>query len=270
MQPILIPLTAQAPLPREQSVQCHPPPRVTHTVARRRVARAYLAHGTRQDVLGAIDQRDVVAQLLHRVHVVRREEDGSPLTSQLKDLPLQQIGIDGVEPAERLIEYQQRRPMQHRHDELHLLRHPLTELLHALTPPGLDVELLKPAFQLSRRLAAAHPLEAGQKNGLIAHPHLLVEAALLWEVANAAHIGSLQRTPTQQDAPRIGLKDLINQANQRGLTSPIRAKQTIDATLRHRQAHIVQCPMHPVAFGDTLHLQQIRHHSSEKFTAPVA
>ena len=61
------------------------------------VAAADFVDLAREDVARFVDQRDVVADLLHRRHVVRREDDRRALVAQRQDFVFQQIGVDRVE-----------------------------------------------------------------------------------------------------------------------------------------------------------------------------
>ena len=83
----------------------------------------------------AVDQRNLVAYLFDRRHVMRRENQRPPLLFQLQHLLLQPFGIDGVKTAERLVEDQQGRFVHDRDDKLHLLLHPFRELFEFTVPP---------------------------------------------------------------------------------------------------------------------------------------
>ena len=73
-----------------------------------------LSHGladfvdvARKDVMGAVDEGDVVAKSLHALHVVGGEYDGgAEFFVQPQYLFSQEVGVYGVEAGERLIENQ--------------------------------------------------------------------------------------------------------------------------------------------------------------------
>lgn len=106
-----------------------------------------------------------------------------------QDLLPHQFGVDRVEAAERFIEDEQARTMQHRGDELHLLRHAFAQFLHLLVPPGHHLPALEPFLELLDGVALAHAFQPGEVNRLLAHLHLLVQATLFGQVAQLRHVG---------------------------------------------------------------------------------
>ncbi len=99
-----------------------------------------------QYLAALVHHDDVRADLLGLRHHVRREQDGRAPGMLLEDEVAQHARADGVEAAERLVEYQQVGPVDRRRDELDLLRHALRQLVAAL---GLDAR-------------QAHALERGR------------------------------------------------------------------------------------------------------------
>ena len=89
-----------------------------------------------EDLAAPEDHEDPVAQPLGDRHVVRREDDGRPGLPQVEHRVLEDLGIDRVEPGERLVEDQELGAVEHRRDELDLLGHPLGEGLDLLVDPG--------------------------------------------------------------------------------------------------------------------------------------
>lgn len=71
-------------------------------------------------------------------------------------------------------------PVEHRDDELHPC-HALRELLDLLVPPVLNAEMMNHTFSRTIMfLRREKSLEAGgEEDGLLAHLHLFIEAALL-------------------------------------------------------------------------------------------
>ena len=86
------------------------------------VPAANFADSAAQDVARTVYQRDMVADLFDRRHVVRRKNHRRPAVAQREDFVFQQVGVDRVEAAERFVENQQGRSVQYRDDELDLLR----------------------------------------------------------------------------------------------------------------------------------------------------
>ena len=60
------------------------------------------------------DHEDPVAEPLGDRHVVRGEDHGRPGLPQVEHRVLEDLGVDRVEPAERLVEDQQLGPVEHR------------------------------------------------------------------------------------------------------------------------------------------------------------
>ena len=91
------------------------------------------------------------------------------------------LGVDRIESAERLVENHQRRLGDDGGDELHLLRHALGKRLHLFVAPRRQVEPLKPG--VDRRPGSAHAFQLGVEAQQLADLHLLVQAALLGQIA---------------------------------------------------------------------------------------
>ena len=70
-----------------------------------------------------VDEGDAVAQFLDRSHVMGREQDGGTLVAQFEYRLFQEVGVDGVETAERLIEDEDFRLVDDGGDELDFLLH---------------------------------------------------------------------------------------------------------------------------------------------------
>ena len=123
---------------------------------------------------------------------MRREDDGLALSLEAEELLLEELGVDGVESAEGLVHDEELGVVEQCADDLHLLLHPLGELIDALVPP---VGPLEPSEELagsSLGLATTHPLESSQVDDLLPDLHLGVEPTLLGEVADTAEILLLQ------------------------------------------------------------------------------
>ncbi len=121
-----------------------------------------------------MDEGDVIAECFHRLHVVGGEDDGLALLLQAEHFVLHDAGIHRVETAEGLVEDQQVRVVDHGRDELHLLLHPLGELLHLAVVPAHDVEPLEPDHQLPMCILLRQTPQLRQIHRLLTHLHLLV------------------------------------------------------------------------------------------------
>ena len=109
--------------------------------AQRNVPRAMLRlHGRDRAVehrLAAGDDAHRVAEALGVVHEVRREDHRLPAAAQLDDGVLERLGVDRVEPAERLVENDDIGVVEQSADELHLLLHAARKLVYFRIAPVL-------------------------------------------------------------------------------------------------------------------------------------
>ena len=180
-----------------------------------------------------------------------REDDGCALVTKTQYLPAHQLCIDGIEAGERLIENHKRRLVDYGSDELELLRHTLREFLHLFVPPVLDAETLEPVFKLDAGLGRAHALQARKIYGLLPYLHLAVQASFFRHIADHSHILAGNRTSFEQYLSGIGNKDLVDNADKGGLSGSVGAEQTEDATLRNREADIIERHLGTEGFAHT-------------------
>nr|DAO23843.1 MAG TPA: hypothetical protein [Caudoviricetes sp.] len=192
------------------------------------VAVANLLHVAREDVVRLVNQGDVVADLLDRRHVVRREDHRRPLIPERENLLLEQVGVDRVETRKGLVEDEQFGLVENRHDELHLLGHALGELLDLLVPPVLDAEFHEPLLQPHDGLVARQPFQAGEEDGLLADLHLFVKPPLFGQVPDTVNIFGLNLPIAEQNAPRVGSRDAVDDADQGRLARTVGAQQAVN------------------------------------------
>ena len=76
-----------------------------------------------------------------------------------------------------------------------------------------------------------------------------------------ADIFGLQFSLAKQDAPLVGSRDAVDDANQGGLAGTIRPQQAIDRTTRNRQRHIVESRVCGIVFRDVFNGKQIHNFS---------
>ena len=125
------------------------------------------------DQMGFVDQGDIVAEFLDRLHVVGGQDDGRAFVTEPQYLVPYHLGVDGVESGEGFVENQQLRFVKYGGDELDLLGHALGKFLDFLVPPALDPETDEPFLEFRRGGGTAHAFEAGQIDGLLPHFHFL-------------------------------------------------------------------------------------------------
>ena len=201
---------------------------------------AHVAHGTRQDVARAVYERDVVAQFLHATHVVGREDDGGAFVAQFQNLALEDSGVDGVETGERLVEDEQFRTVKHRDDKLDLLGHTFRQFLDLLVPPVGDLKTVEPFAQARGCLGLGETFQAGEEECLLADFHLLVETALLGELADVGHVVGGEWVAVEGDETRVGGGDVVDDADKGGLARAVGAEQSVDLSAWHAYRHIVE------------------------------
>src|SRR5438874_1867209 len=138
----------------------------------------------------ARDDAQLLAQLLGLLHDVGREQDRLPATAQVEHRVLHHLSIDGIEPREGLVENQEIRVVEHGRNELHLLLHPLGQLVDPSQSPIGEAESREPFLSPLTRPPSIGAFHLAEKDENVEHPHLAVQAALLGEVADPLRVGS--------------------------------------------------------------------------------
>ena len=149
--------------------------------------------------------------------------------------------------------------VEHSDDKLHLLGHTFRELLDLLAPPVGDSELVEPGAELLLGLAAREPLQTGEKHRLLADFHLLVEAAFLGEIPYIRHVGLSELTPAEEHAPRIGSRDMVDDADKRRLARAVGAEKSVDLPFGHVDRHAVEGQMGGIRLAYVFYLQYVVH-----------
>ena len=194
---------------------------------------ANLVDGTRKDVARTVNERDMVAYLLDRRHVVGREDDRRPAVAQPQNFLFEQIGVDRVEARKGFVEDQQ---------------FGFVQLLDATVPPRRDVEPVEPHPQAAHGLGTRQPFEPCEKERLLAHLHLLVEAALLGQVTDALHVGGRERPSVEEHPSFVGRRNAVDDADERRLSRAVGPQQSVDRTARDVKRHVVERRMAGVVF----------------------
>src|ERR1041384_1323189 len=209
------------------------------------------------------DDHDVIAHPLGLLHDVGREEHRLPAPCQLDDHVLHHLAVHRVEPAEGLVQQDQVGIVQQRADELDLLLHPLGEILHPLHGPVGDAEALQPLPGLLPRRAPRDALRFSEEGEMIAHPHLLVEAALLGEVADARREVAARRLAAEERDPAlVGRQNVEHHPDGGALAGAVGSEQAEDAACRHFHGEIVDRGVTGEALGDALHPDDAAAHAN--------
>ena len=206
-----------------------------------------------------MDECDVVANFFDTCHVVRGKNDGGSAIAQLQHFVFQQLCIEGIEARKGFVEDQQLRFVQDSDDKLYLLLHTLGEFFELLVPPRHDLEFLKPHFQPLFGFGVRKSLELCKIQGLFAHFHLTIKAALFGKITNISHIFLGEWLSVEQHLARVGESDVIDDANEGGFACPIGTKQTKDATAWHFDADIVQRGVRCKSLRNPTNREEIRH-----------
>ncbi len=190
-----------------------------------RITRLDLAHAAFEHQLSLVNQRDGVAELLHLVHAVGAEQDRPALFAQVDQRIHQQRRVDRVESAEWLVHDDQFGLMQQRGDELDLLLHSLRELFGLLVDRIENLHALAPDMRALGRGDGVKPVQLPQKDELVKHLHLLVEAALFRQITDPVQGIARKRLAEELHGAGVGLGDADHHADGRGLTRAVGPKQ---------------------------------------------
>ena len=122
--------------------------------------------------------------------------------------------------------------MDHRPGELHLLLHPLRQLLDPGVRLAAEAELVEPRGRPAPRFRprqAAHLPEVGE---LVEHLHPAVEAALLGEVADRLAQVVVDDPAAEADLAAVGERDAHDHPDRRRLPRAVGAEQAVDRPAR--------------------------------------
>ena len=105
--------------------------------------------------LAVIHDRDAIAELLRLLHVVRGEQDRLAVAVELAEYVPQREAALRIEPRRRLVEEQNRRPVEDRARDHQPLRHPAGERVHRHLAPISQLELVKQLVRATDATSAA-------------------------------------------------------------------------------------------------------------------
>jgi hypothetical protein len=140
--------------------------------------------------------------------------------------------------------------MQHRGNELHLLRHTLGEVFHFLVPPAANFESFEPSLEAGVCLARGESFELRQVHTLFADFHFLVEAAFFGQVANMLYIARLEGLSAEEHLALIGPGDLVDDADEGCFAGAIGTEQSEYGVLGHGDTDIIERSMFGVGLMD--------------------
>ena len=113
-------------------------------------------------------------------------------------------------------------------------------------------EPVEPALDARREdRGAREPAKLGEEGEDAAHGHLLVEAALLRQVADPAQrLGTGGEVAEERDRPFVGLEDVVDHPDRRRLAGTVRAEEPVDDPLRHAHREVRDGDVPGVALRD--------------------
>ena len=189
------------------------------------VLRADLRNRLVEHLRALIDHHDSVTECLGLRHHVRGKNDRSAALVLSQDQVTQQTHVHRIEPAERFVEDEQIRLVQHAGEELDLLLHALRELLTLLVGDVAELDRLQPALYTRLEDSAWHTLESPDVHEKGRDLHLLVDAALFGQVSDPV-FGFQRGIATQhRDRTRVRQQDRHDDANGRGLARTVGADE---------------------------------------------
>src|SRR5947207_1496562 len=201
----------------------------------------------------ARDDAQLLAQLLGLLHDVGREQDRLPATAQVEHGVLHHLSIDGIEPREGLVENQEIRVVEHGRNELHLLLHPLGQLVDPSQSPLGEAESREPFLSPLTRPPSIGAFHLAEKDENVEHPHLAVQAALLGEVADPLRVGSPPaRLAEYAHGPAVGLQEVHDHAKRGRFPGAVRPEQTVNHATGHGQRQLIDGGVTGEAFADPI------------------
>src|SRR6266481_3286697 len=178
-----------------------------------RIAALDFAHAAGENEMTAGDEGDGVADFFDLIHAVGAEEDRLALLAKVDEGVHEKRGVDGVEAAEGLVHDDEVGLVQESGDELDLLLHAFGELLGFLGDGLGDVHALAPDMGALAGGGGVEAVELAEEDELVHDLHLLVEAALFREIADAVEDVSLKRAAEEVDGAGVRHGDADHHAD---------------------------------------------------------
>ena len=202
----------------------------------------------------AVQQQHAIRDRLDQVHVVRAQDHRRAGVAQLADQPAHEVLVHGVEAAEGLIEDRQRRLVQQRGDQLHLLLVPLRQRVDAVALAAREIEALEPRTRPTLRLRLRHPAQTREVDDHRQDLGVGVQAAVLRQVTGAQRVGRTTRAAAEVEAQPslVGREDAAQHPHDRTLARAVRPEEREHLAALHREAHAVDGGHRRVALHDVV------------------
>src|SRR5436190_9887046 len=183
---------------------------------------------------------------------MRRQDDGLTGGGAAADDADHQPRADWIEPRQRLVEDHDVGPRDQRRGDLDFLLVALRELFDFARRRVRQAETFEPARRFGARIGARHSL---QRAHVLEHSNdrlSWIEAAFLWQIADAIAIRRLERPPKHLEAAGVRLDDVQDGADERGLARPVRTQQAEDLAAFDLQRYSIERDGLAEALGDAV------------------
>jgi len=203
-----------------------------------------------------VDQDNVRAQILHRFHAVRRNEQGGARRPPLQQDVLQQPGVDRIKARKGFIQNQQVRIVHQCSHQLNFLLHAFGKLLGFFVPPGLHFQAGHPMLGRLQCLTRFQTPQPGQVKQLLPDFHFFVEPAFFGQVTNSTGMFRPQFAAVQPNAPAVRGCNPVNHSNEGRFAGSVGTQQAHDSALGDLHADIEKGSVVSVAFADGTYVQK--------------
>ena len=192
------------------------------------------------DQAAVVDDRHLLAEVLHLVELVAAEEHAAPGPGLVDQHLADGVDAGGVEPRQRLVQHEQFGVVHERRRQLHPLLVPVRQRLHLGVPAVGDVEPLEPGAGGGSSLRRAEPVQPAQVLDLLADEHARVQPALLGHVTEAAALSLAHRRAVPPDGPGIEVGETEDGPHRRRLARTVRPEEADDLSGRHVEGEVVE------------------------------
>ena len=222
-------------------------------------ARLQLVHRSRHDQAAVVDDRHLLAEVLHLVELVAAEEHAAPGSGLIDQHLADGVDAGGIQSRQRLVQHQQLGIVDQRGRQLHPLLVPMRQRLHLGVPPVGDVEPFEPAVGGCGSVCCAEPVQPAQVLDLLTDEHARVQPALFGHVTEAAALGLADGRAVPSDGPGIEVGQTEDGPHRRRLARAVGSEKADDLSGRHFEGEVVESGQGPVGPAQSLQLQQSAH-----------
>ncbi len=161
-------------------------------------------HAPRRHQPPTVHDRHGVAEPLHQLELVTREDHGHPGRRPLSQDSAHSVHSERIEAREGLVEDEQLGVVDQGRGQLHPLLVAERQLLDAVVAPRAHSQPLHPRVGGDAGGRAREAMQLGQVDQLLAHAHARIETTLLRHVAEPRARGGVGRAPAPPDSPESG------------------------------------------------------------------